>query len=89
MSYPYQAFINTKQDAGLESSWLNEEYQKQISTVFAVMLVINKGHKYCGPTQKHFVIHFGFRVMVPGDQLAVFLRIRQAKETVKGSMFNV
>lgn len=29
------------------------------------------------------------KAMVPGDQLALFLKIRQAKEMAKGLMFNV
>lgn len=45
------------------------------------MLVINKAHAHYGTTWKHFVFPFGFGAMVPSGQLAVFLRIRQAKET--------
>lgn len=41
---------------------------------FVVMLVINKAHELMAPGNTLFP--FGLKTMVPGDELALFLRIR-------------
>lgn len=42
---------------------------------FVVMLVINKAHEFTAPGNT-LLFPFGLKTLVPGDELALFLRIR-------------